>query len=154
MTLRRINRQNYNNENLGDILLQLIELQTKMNTTSIIVFIIIGLCLSIIMFSSFLIVDIILNPENICENKKVNNLKRKYDEVSDEEDDDIEENSDDTEDNREDICENKKINRLKRKYDEASEEEDNDTEDNSDSTEDNDREEEYYKDNNYSKKNN
>jgi hypothetical protein len=92
MTLRRFNRQIHNNESICNVLLQLIDTQTKMNTSSIFIFIIIWLCLSIIMFSSFVVVDIILNPDDSYKNK-INKLKRKYHEFYHEENDTIEKES-------------------------------------------------------------
>lgn len=95
MTLRHFPCKNPNISLIRDIQMQLIDLQSKMNTTSIIVFIIVWLCLSIIILSCFMIVEIILNPipDNhvVCKNNKNDiyyaneqnkNRKRKHDDVS------------------------------------------------------------------------
>jgi hypothetical protein len=108
MTLRHFPCKNPNISLIRDIQMQLIDLQSKMNTTSVIVFIIVWLCLSIIILSCFMIVEIILNPipDNhvVCKNNKNDihdendenkNRKRKHDDVS------VESESDTTEENQE-----------------------------------------------------
>ncbi len=71
MTFRHIQSHNPNNILLKDIQNQLIEIHLKMNTTSVIVFIIVYLCICIIMFSAFIIVELILYPiENEIKQKQ------------------------------------------------------------------------------------
>jgi hypothetical protein len=80
MTFRRIKSHNPNNILLKEFQNKLSDFHLKMDMTSLIVFIIVFICLCIIIFSAFIIVELVLYPiENEIDDS--NNIQLIYNKI-------------------------------------------------------------------------